>query len=401
MAGVWNFTVQLRDSRYGGIFIADRLRSLVVHADCLLATDTVALIFAPTESIRALGLHLEKIAGALLLWGVFVGLTRLHDFLQAFAFRSQLIHHSVLRLKSVLEIIDHSLLNFFKLFDSHLVGNSNALMLCSLFLLHHRNVFVIVLSTDVLVLGCVSPIVKLMIALHDLLLLVAIFWLEALICDVLALSLQILALLGILRLNIVLVVSDALNIGISSLVIELPLIVFLVLQAPSVPILHCVVLISSLSDLVCELWVLLGNLDLFLQTLLLIVKFSESILQHLCLNLLLLHVKFLGKFARASYACHSCLFNTLRLIQFIKLDISKPDVMADKLLCSNFFRPILNNFYERFVIWDVLWIYKRKSGNILTQWMHWYFPRPIDFKWLIRQGCLWNDHILAFVELYG
>ena len=236
-----------------GIFIADRLGSLVVHADCLVATNTVALIFAPTESIRALSLHLEKITGALVPWSVFVGLARLHDFLQAFALSCQLIHHIVLHLKSVLEIIDHSLLNYFKLFDSHLVGNADALMLCCLLLLYQRNVSVIVLSTDFLVLSCISPIMKLMIALHDLLLLIAIFCLEALICDILALSLEILPLLRILRLNIVLVVSDALDIGISSLVIKLSLVVFLVLQTPSVPILHCIVLIASRSDLVCEL----------------------------------------------------------------------------------------------------------------------------------------------------
>ena len=88
---------------------------------------------------------------------------------------------------------------------------------------------------------------------------------------------------------------------------------------------------------------LLGNLDLFLQALLLIMKFSESILQHLRLNLLLLHLKLLGEFARAPYPCHSCLFHALCLIQFIKLDISKADMMADKLLWADFFRPILNN----------------------------------------------------------
>ena len=134
-------------------------------------------------------MHLEKIPGALLPRGIFIGLAGLHDFLQTLAFRSQLIHHIVLHLQSILEIIDHPLFDFLKLLDTVLIRNAHPLMLSCLFLLRVRDIDVEILPVDVLVFGCVSAMVQLMIALHYLLLLVAIFCLETLIGDIHALTL--------------------------------------------------------------------------------------------------------------------------------------------------------------------------------------------------------------------
>ena len=50
------------------------------------------------------------------------------------------------------------------------------------------------------------------------------------------------------------------------------------------PIHESLILISSLLDLVCELRVFLGNLDLPLQSLFLIVQLAEAVLKHLGLN---------------------------------------------------------------------------------------------------------------------
>ena len=78
----------------------DRFRSSVVSVDCF-STSGVRVI-APAEGVLALRLHIEKIAGALLSWGVLVGHTRLHHFLQAFALSCKLVHYIILHLKRIL-----------------------------------------------------------------------------------------------------------------------------------------------------------------------------------------------------------------------------------------------------------------------------------------------------------
>lgn len=87
--------------------------------------------------------------------------------------------------------------------------------------------------------------------------------------------------------------SDALNVSVPSLIVYLALIIFLVLLIHLVPVHHRTVLISAILDLIGELRVLLSNPDLFLQPLLLVVQLTQAILQHLCLDLLLLHVELL------------------------------------------------------------------------------------------------------------
>ena len=106
------------------------------------------------------------------------------------------------------------------------------------------------------------------------------------------------------------------------------------------PVHHCIVFIASSVDLVGEFRVLLGNPNLFLQPLLLVVELSETILKHLRLDLLLLHVKLLAELARAVKARDSPV-RILCLVQVVELDISEAKVMADELLLSNLFGPVI------------------------------------------------------------
>ena len=93
---------------------------------------------------------------------------------------------------------------------------------------------------------------------------------------------------------------------------------------------------------------LLGNPNLFLQPLLLVVELSETILKHLRFDLLLFHVKLLTELARTVQTRDSPV-RILSLVQVVKLDITEAKVMADELLLSNLFGPGI----ERFKRYDV------------------------------------------------
>ena len=163
-------------------------------------------------------------------------------------------------------------------------------MLRCLVLVRHRHTIVIVCSIHVFVIAGVSAIVERVVHAIDLVVLVHVSRLEALIGEILALSLQILTDARVVGKNAVRVAPDSLNIGVSSGVVVLTLHVFVLLHIHLVPVHHGVVLIAALLHLVCKLRVLLRNPDLFLQPLFFIVKFSQAILEHLRLNLLLFHV---------------------------------------------------------------------------------------------------------------
>ena len=114
------------------------------------------------------------------------------------------------------------------------------------------------------------------------------------------------------------------------------------------PVHHCIVFIASSVDLVGKFRVLLGNPNLFLQPLLLVVELSETILKHLRFDLLLFHVKLLTELARTVQTRDSPV-RILSLVQVVKLDITEAKVMADELLLSNLFGPGI----ERFERYDV------------------------------------------------
>ena len=106
---------------------------------------------------------------------------------------------------------------------------------------------------------------------------------------------------------------------------------------------HCIVFVASSVYLICEFRVLLGNPDLFLQPLFLVVKLSETILKHLRLDLFLFHVELLTELTRAVQARDSTV-RSLSLVQVVELDISEAKVMADELLLSNLFGPEMERF---------------------------------------------------------
>ena len=67
-------------------------------------------------------------------------------------------------------------------------------------------------------------------------------------------------------------------VSVSTLIVELPLHVFLALKVALMPIHQSLIFISSGLYMICELRVLLGNLDLPLQSLFLIVQLAETVL---------------------------------------------------------------------------------------------------------------------------
>ena len=93
---------------------------------------------------------------------------------------------------------------------------------------------------------------------------------------------------------------------------------------------------------------LLGNPNLFLQPLFLVVELSETILKHLRFDLLLFHVKLLTELAR-TFQTRDSPVRILSLVQVVKLDITEAKVMAHELLLSNLFGPGI----ERFKRYDI------------------------------------------------
>ena len=166
-------------------------------------------------------------------------------------------------------------------------------MLSCLLLVRHRYTMIVILSVHVFVIGAIFASIQRMSGLVHLLLLILIFGGEARVGNILALCFQILAYARIVRHHAVLMRSDALHIGSSPFIVDLALVVLLLLQVHLVPLHHRFVLIASLLHLVSELRMLLSNSDLFLQPLLLVVQLPETILKHLCLDLLLFHVQLL------------------------------------------------------------------------------------------------------------
>lgn len=90
---------------------------------------------------------------------------------------------------------------------------------------------------------------------------------------------------------------DPLPVRIPALVVQLALALFLVSEVLFVPLHHRIVLGASRIDLVGKLTVLLGDADLLLQPLLLVVQLAESVFHHLGLDLLLLEVELLLELA--------------------------------------------------------------------------------------------------------
>lgn len=121
--------------------------------------------------------------------------------------------------------------------------------------------------------------------------------LEFLVCQLGRLLFEISALTRVLRQHSVLIVPHTRPVSFSSLLIDHALLFLLLLQVHLVPVHHGLIVVAPLLDLVSEFRMLLGNLDLFLQPLLFVVKLAEPVLEHLRLDLLLLHVQLLLELA--------------------------------------------------------------------------------------------------------
>ena len=89
---------------------------------------------------------------------------------------------------------------------------------------------------------------------------------------------------------------------------------------------HCLIFFSASFHLIGKLRVPLGYLNLLLQPLLFIVKFTKTILKHLSLKLFLFHMQLLLKFSRAVYA--SGLIHHAGSSQIVQLDVTEAEVVA-------------------------------------------------------------------------
>ena len=170
-------------------------------------------------------------------------------------------------------------------------------MLSSLMIVRLCNRLIVSLAVVALVLCGVLAHVQAMIGLVNFLLLVLILLLKAVILDFLRLMLQLLSSVRVISQNEILMSVDTLKICLFTLEIQFSLSLFLFFQIGLVPFHHCIILVSSLFDLISELGVLLRYPDLFLQPLLLVMQLTETILKHHCFLLLLFHVKFLLELA--------------------------------------------------------------------------------------------------------
>lgn len=87
--------------------------------------------------------------------------------------------------------------------------------------------------------------------------------------------------------------------SITPLLVELALCIFLVKQVLFVPIHETVIIFASLSDLIGKLTMFVGNIYLLLKSDLFIIQLAKAVLEHVSLNLLLLHLHSLLELARA------------------------------------------------------------------------------------------------------
>lgn len=126
--------------------------------------------------------------------------------------------------------------------------------------------------------------------------------------------------------HMIFVSVDTFDILLSSLVVYLSLLFFLLQYISLVPRHHCLIFFSASFHLIGKLRVPLGYLNLLLQPLLFIVKFTKTILKHLSLKLFLFHMQLLLKFSRAVYA--SGLIHHAGSSQIVQLDVTEAEVVT-------------------------------------------------------------------------
>lgn len=73
----------------------------------------------------------------------------MHHLFQAFALVSELVHSGVFLLEGPLEIINHSLFDFFELFDAVLVSQTDSFVLSCFICVGLSHTAVVVLSVEV------------------------------------------------------------------------------------------------------------------------------------------------------------------------------------------------------------------------------------------------------------
>ena len=251
----------------------------------LVAADASAVL------VGALRLHLDQICGAIVARGILVGHSWLHHPLQPLALRTKLVHDLVFHLEGVLEVVNHPLFDLLKLLDTHLVDLAEARMLDSFLLVGLGHGAIVSFTTVVRICFGVVAVAEAVVGLVRPRRLLLMLLAEALIVDVLRLSLQFLAHARVLCHHVVRVVQNLLLGLIPAIKVHLALTLFLVGEVHLVPIHHGLVLVASVLDLVGELAVLLGDANLFLQPLLLVMQLAQAVLHHQRLDTITLRVE--------------------------------------------------------------------------------------------------------------
>lgn len=198
----------------------------------------------------------------------------MHNLFQAWTLASKLIDGIVLSLQCVLQIIDHSLLDLLKLFNARFISLSDSVMLLGLLNMLIRCTLVIVLAIVLFVFLSISAHIKGVIGLLDSHHLLIMLSLESLISYILRLIFKLLSRIVVHFQYMILMGLDTGDIGLSSFIIGIALLLFSNLKVLFVPIHHISISITALGDIVSKFGVLLRDPYLFLQPLLFVVKLA-------------------------------------------------------------------------------------------------------------------------------
>ena len=217
---------------------------LAIQKHCF-ATCSIGGTLAATECILTNGLLIHEVRLAVLSPRcILVGHPRLHDLLQTFAFRSQIVHHLVFNLQCVLKIVDHSLLNLFQLLDSLFVGLTDTSVLCGLGCMRCRNISIVHVPVVIGVLFGILAHGQAVVGTVLVDRLVVIPGLEALAGELGGLVLEVLARTGVVCKHSICVTANAGPVILSSLLVEHALLFFLVLKIHLVHVHHFIVLVT-------------------------------------------------------------------------------------------------------------------------------------------------------------
>ena len=216
-------------------------------------------------------------------WTILVSLSWLHDLLESLALLLQFIDGLILSLESSLQVTDHSLLYLLKLANLCLMEFFVCQELACPHVVSISNRLVVHVSVVILEIFSIFGTVVIHGGLESLHILVVHLGLVDILSNLVRLLLEEVSGSCILHQDFILMGVDVSFVVGSPLVVQLSLL-FLPLHHPSlVSILVTEISFTSLSDLVSEFRVLVGDLDLSLKSSLFVLQLPKPVFHHLSL----------------------------------------------------------------------------------------------------------------------